>query len=433
MIEASRDQEPGVTAVPLSEGIESCRRDFPVLHEEETYLDSVATSLTPVQVVDAISQYYLRYRANIHRGTYDLSMQASEKYESALTNVARFIGADFDELVVTMNATAALNTVAQALPLKPGDEVLLSTLEHTSNLAPWALHVARKGIKLRFYHPGKLGVFDIAEFEKLLTEKTRLVSMTYISNVLGTVVPVEQVAALCKQRGIFYMIDAAQAVPHLPIDVKKIGCDFMAFSGHKMLGPTGIGILYMKREHAERMIPPMLGGGSMEPAACQCSSLAQVGLVDCGFNVLPWKWQPGTPPIAEVLGLSAAVDYLKAIGFDKIQRHDEALLQRAIDGLSQIQGVDIYGPANSKERVGILSFNVAGLAPEEVGEQLNRDFKVAVRAGDHCAVQYFKEVQGRDLKGLGNVRASFYLYNTAQEVDRFVTAIDTISRRAARS
>jgi cysteine desulfurase/selenocysteine lyase len=425
-----RDQELISSTSSRQSSIDHCRVDFPVISDKAVYLDSVATSLTPRPVIAALTEYYERYRANIHRGTYDLSMKASEKYESALHNIGAFIGADFEELVVTMNATHALNLVALALPLKPGDEVVLSTLEHTSNLAPWALHVARKGIKLRFYHPGKLGVFDIDEFEKLLTEKTRLVSMTYISNVLGTVVPVEQVARLCRDRGILYMIDAAQAVPHLPIDVKKIDCDFMAFSGHKMLGPTGIGILYMKKPHASRMIPPMLGGGTMEAAACTCSSLDAVGMTECGFAPPPWKWQPGTPPIAEVLGLSAAVDYLRAIGLDQIARRDQQLLQRAIDGIGQIRGVDIYGPANTKDRVGILSFNVAGMAPEDVGNLLNQEFEIYVRAGDHCAVQYFKEVQGRDLKGLGNVRASFYLYNTLEEVDRFVAAIDSIARRA---
>lgn len=402
------------------------RKDFPTISDDSVYLDSVASSLTPVSVIEAMSEYYYKYRANVHRGAYDLSLQASEMYEEAVAKIAKFINAKPSEIVITSNTTHSINEVALTLDFNEGDEVVLSSLEHTSNMAPWIRLQKKIGIKVRFYNPGKTGIFNVEEFEKLLNKRTRLVSLTYVSNVLGSVVPVEQVAEICKERGILFLIDAAQAAPHLKIDVKKIGCDFLAFSGHKMLGPTGIGVLYIKQEHAESMMPAFLGGGTINTSECHCESLETCNIDACTFSDLPYKWQAGTPPIAETIGLGKAIDYLNAIGLENIEKHDKALMELALNGLKAIPGVDIYGPLEPEQRNSIISFNIGNLSPFEVGRILNEEFKISVRAGDHCAVNYFKDVQGPQ-QHLGNVRASFYLYNTVEEVERFLSAVKSIS------
>lgn len=402
------------------------RKDFPTISDDSVYLDSVASSLTPVSVIEAMSEYYYKYRANVHRGAYDLSLQASEMYEEAVAKIAKFINAKPSEIVITSNTTHSINEVALTLDFNEGDEVVLSSLEHTSNMAPWIRLQKKIGIKIRFYNPGKTGIFNVEEFEKLLNKRTRLVSLTYVSNVLGSVVPVEQVAEICKERGILFLIDAAQAAPHLKIDVKKIGCDFLAFSGHKMLGPTGIGVLYIKQEHAESMMPAFLGGGTINTSECHCESLETCNIDACTFSDLPYKWQAGTPPIAETIGLGKAIDYLNAIGLENIEKHDKALMELALNGLKAIPGVDIYGPLEPEQRNSIISFNIGNLSPFEVGRILNEEFKISVRAGDHCAVNYFKDVQGPQ-QHLGNVRASFYIYNTVEEVERFLSAVKSIS------
>lgn len=409
--------------------LERLRSDFPTIRADEVYLDSVASSLTPMPVVDAMTDYYVNHRANVHRGSYDLSLRASELYEKGLEKIATFIGADPAELVMTMNATAAINEVALTLQFKPGDEIVLSALEHTSNMVPWVNLQQKQGVVVRWYNPGRAGIFDLDEFSKVLTERTKLVSMTWVSNVLGSVVPVEQVAALLRSRGIMYMIDACQASPHIKMDVHGIGCDFLAFSGHKMLGPTGIGVLYLRRDHAESMIPAILGGGTIDTDNCFCPSLDECDLSYCSFTELPYKWQAGTPPVAETIGLGAAVDYLDAVGMDAIAAHDRGLMSRALDGLSAVRGVELFGPGDPERQLAILSFNVPGLPPSEVGRILNERFKVAVRTGHHCAVNYFREVQPGGLPE-GNVRSSFYLYNTLDEVDRFVAAVEQIAALA---
>jgi cysteine desulfurase/selenocysteine lyase len=403
------------------------RKDFPCLSADSIYLDSVASSLTPVSVVEAMNEYYFRYRANVHRGTYDASMMASEQYEAALAKVARFIGADPEEVVFTSNATHALNLAALSLPLKAGDEIVLSTLEHTSNMAPWGLRALQADGTLRWYNPGPEGDFDIGEFVKLLNERTRIVALTYVSNVLGTVYPVESIAAACAERGILYVVDAAQAVPHRRVDVHALGCDFLAFSGHKMLGPTGIGVLYMKREHAERLMPGIVGGGTIDTRAeCRCPSIDECGPKYMTFSALPDKWQAGTPPIAEAIGLGAAVDYLDVLGIDEVHRHTQSLAADAAAGLRAIPGVQVYGPAEPERLSSIVSFNLAGIPPDEVGKMLNSRYRIAVRSGVHCALSYF---MGADavVDVPGNVRASFYLYNTPEEARRLVAAVSEIA------
>jgi cysteine desulfurase/selenocysteine lyase len=402
------------------------RRDFPTLRDDESFLDSVASSLTPTCVVDAMSEYYNRYRANVHRGTYDLSLRASEYYERGLQAVARFIHAKPTEIVFTQNTTAAINLVAQTLKWSPGDEILVSSIEHTSNMLPWFRLTYAAGVKLRFYNPGREGNFDLNVLESMINERTRLVSMTFVSNVLGCVVPVAEIARICKRKKVLFLVDAAQAAPHLPVDVEAIGCDFLAFSGHKMLGPTGVGVLYIREELAARMVPAALGGGTITTGACACSSVdaCQFSLVT--FAELPWKWQAGTPPIAEVIGLGRAVEYLEDVGLDAVEAHDRDLTRRALIGLREISGVEIFGPLDPEAHCAIISFNIADLLPVDVGRTLNERFKIAVRAGDHCALAYFKEIQS-DKRTWGNVRASFYLYNTQDDVDRLLGAVEKIA------
>lgn len=402
------------------------RADFPTIRPDETYLDSVASSLTPMAVVDAMTEYYTTYRANIHRGTYDLSMRASERFDAAVRTVADFIGALPQEIVFTQNTTHSINLVAHTLEFQPGDEIVLTSLEHTSNMAPWVRLAADKGLKLRWYNAGRAGHVDPDELIALIGPRTKLVTCTAVSNVLGSVLPVAQIGRACRERGVLFLVDAAQAVPHMRVDVRAIGCDFLAFSGHKMLGPTGIGVLYLRLDLAESLAPGMLGGGTLDTAACNCPSLEECSLEYCSYSELPHKWQAGTPPIAEALGLQAAIEYLNAVGMDAIAEHDRVLTARLMDGLSRIRGVELYGPTDPADRMAVVSFNIGDLHPDEVGRILNERHRIAVRTGQHCAVNYFNEVNGY-AGSPGNVRAGVYLYNTIEEIDRTVAAVDEIA------
>jgi cysteine desulfurase/selenocysteine lyase len=407
--------------------VAAIRADFPSLPDDFGFFDSVASSLTPRQVVAAMNEFYEGFRANVHRGSYDLSIRASDRFDSALGSIARFIGARDDEVVLTQNTTHSLNLVALSLPLEAGDEIVLSSLEHTSNMAPWMRRATLDDLGVRFYHAGHDGSFDLDEFAGLLTERTKVVTLTWISNITGTVVPVAEVGKLCKERGIIFVIDAAQAAPHVPIDVNEVGCDFLAFSGHKMLGPTGIGVLYVASQHGASLMPAMLGGGTIDTTVCAAPSLDGCVLSDCSFTGLPHKWQAGTPPIAEALGLEAAVHYLEGIGFDRLQQHETELVKALCDGLAAIDKVDIHGPQSAAERTAIVAFNVGDLPPDEVGRILNDRYQLGVRAGQHCAVNYFQPELSSGEGQAGNVRASVYLYNTLEEVHRLVDAVDEIS------
>ncbi|MCL2152310.1 MAG: cysteine desulfurase [Oscillospiraceae bacterium] len=405
--------------------VEKIRKDFPTISPESVYFDSVASSLTPNAVIDTVVEYYTKYRANVHRGSYDLSMKASEKFEEAVSTVADFIGAKPSEIVITSNATHSINEVALTLDFNPGDEVLSSVLEHSSNMVPWGRLETKVGIKTRWYNPGKLGLFDINEFEKMISDKTKLVTLTYVSNAIGTVVPVKEVGRICRQRGIPFLVDAAQAAPHMKIDVKDIGCDFLAFSGHKMLGPTGVGVLYIREELADLLVPGILGGGTIDTGKCNCNLESECNLNNCSFSELPYKWQAGTPPIADALGLKTAIDYLSDVGFANIQQHEDQLMRQLIEGLSSVNKIDIFGPKDPELRKSIVSFNIGEIPADEVGRILNENYNIAVRTGQHCAVGYFKD-ESIDTKG--NVRASVYLYNTKEEVDRFLNAINDIAK-----
>ncbi|NUT46958.1 MAG: cysteine desulfurase [Saccharothrix sp.] len=413
-------------STPTVSDLSALRADFPTIRPDEVFLDSVASSLTPRPVVDAMTAYYLNDRANIHRGTYDLSMRASEKFDAAVAAVAGFIGAVPQEIVLTSNTTHSINLVAHTLDFQPGDEIVLTSLEHTSNMAPWVRLAQEKDLQLRWYNAGRTGHVDADELVKLIGPKTKLVTCTAVSNVLGTMPPIAAIGKACRERGVLFLVDAAQAAPHLPLDVTELHCDFLAFSGHKMLGPTGIGVLYIRLDLATSLMPGMIGGGTLDTSACECPSLEECSLEYCSYSELPDKWQAGTPPIAEAYGLHAAIDYLREVGFDKIAAHDRVLMDRLVDGLRSVKGIDIYGPADNADRLAIVSFNIGDLHPDDVGRILNERYHIGVRTGQHCAVNYFNEVNGH-AGSPGNVRASVYLYNTVEEVDRTVRAVDEIA------
>jgi cysteine desulfurase/selenocysteine lyase len=411
--------------------VERIRADFPSLKGDLAYFDSVASSLTPRPVIDAIVDYYENYRANVHRGSYDLSIQASERFEEAVRTIARFVNADEDEIVLTQNATHAINLAALTLDFKAGDEIVLSSLEHTSNMAPWMRIAGRNDVAVRWYKPGRTELFDLDRFAELLTPRTRLVALAHVSNVIGSVVPVEEVGKLCRERGILFLVDAAQSTPHMLDDVKAIGADFLAFSGHKMLGPTGVGVLYVRRELGQSLVPAILGGGTIDTTSCAAPSLDTCVLEHCSFTGLPHKWQAGTPPIGEALGLAAAARYLSAIGRERLAEHESQLMAQLLGGLLDIPEVQIHGPLQPENREAIVSFNIKGLPPEEVGRILNDNYNVAVRAGQHCAVNYFfKELQ-EAVDYPGNVRAGLYVYNTEDDVARLVDGVRAIAKLAS--
>lgn len=394
-----------------AEKLEKLRSDFPILSQSVhrgrplVYLDSAASSQRPQSVLDAMENCYHSAYSNVHRGVHTLSQRATDLYEQARQSVVDLIGAGSQrEVVFTSGTTAAINVVAGGLQgrLKPGDRVLLTVMEHHSNIVPWQMLAQRLSLQIDWCPVDSSGQVDLQAFENLLSEETRIVAFAAASNVLGCVNPVKKMVGLARKVGALTVVDAAQAVPHHQVDVKDWDCDFLAFSGHKMLGPSGIGVLYGKEELLQEM-PPVFGGGSM------------IGTVEkTGFTYadLPAKFEAGTPPIAESVGLMAAIDYLQEIGLKEVDQHQRQLVQAAYHGIEDIEGLKILGPAADK-RIGILSFYIDGLNSQDIAQFL--DFQgVAVRAGHHCAMPLHDEI------GIPNsVRASFYLYNTVEEVDFF--------------
>ncbi|MBI3462202.1 MAG: cysteine desulfurase [Planctomycetes bacterium] len=395
---------------------ETLRGDFPPLcHELRSgvplvYLDNAATSLKPRAVIEAVQQYYAEYPANVHRGLHALSERATEAYESARETVANWIGAaDPAEVVFTRGATEAVNVVARSWGrrfLRGGDEVVATVLEHHSNFVPWLMLAEEHGVVLRLAELTDDGRLDLDSFEEQLSPRTRLVTITGMSNVLGTVPPLEQIVRRSHEAGAVVLIDAAQSVPHEPPDVRALDADFVAFSGHKMCGPTGIGVLCAKREHLEAM-PPLFGGGNM---------VLRVEQTRADWNEVPWKFEAGTPPIAEAIGLGAAVDYLKQFDASALQRHERALTRYAHERLGGIKGLRLLGPQPT-DKGPIVSFTVDGLHPHDLAQLVDRE-GVAVRAGHHCAMPLHER-----LGIAASARASFYLYNTLEEVDRLAEAI----------
>lgn len=388
--------------------VEAIRGDFPILKQEINppliYLDSAASSQKPNRVIDVLSDYYRTYNANIHRGIYRISEKATEQYEEARKKIARFINSPRAcQIIFTRNTTESINLVANSwgnANLRAGDEILISVMEHHSNLVPWQLLAQRTGAKLRYIEVTDEGLLHLEELDRLLTERTKLVAVTHVSNVLGTVNPVQSITAAAHAVGAKVIIDAAQSAPHLPVDVQAIDCDFFAFSGHKMCGPTGIGVLFGKLDLLEEM-PPFLGGGSM---------IRTVQREHSTYADLPQKFEAGTPSIAQTIGLGAAVDYLNDVGLDAIHPHEQELLEYAHQKLSEIEGITIYGP-KPRHKVGAVTFNLDRIHAHDVAGILDQD-GVAIRAGHHCTQPLMQK-----FGVIATARASFYLYNKLEEVD----------------
>ena len=388
--------------------VEAVRNDFSILKQENDlpliYLDSAATSQTPDCVIEAMDAYYRTYNSNIHRGIYRISEEATAKYEEARKRIGRFINTRrSSQIIFTRNTTESINLVAYSwgsANLREGDEILVTVMEHHSNLLPWQLLSQRTGAKLRFIEITDEGVLQLDSLEELLTERTKIVAMTHVSNVLGTINPVQELIAAAHDVGAKVLIDGAQSVPHFDVDVQALDCDFLAFSGHKMCGPTGIGILYGKSDLLEEM-PPFLGGGSMIRAVQRDSST---------YADVPAKFEAGTPAISEAIGLAAAVDYLDKVGLEAIFVHEQELLEYAHQKLAEIEGITIYGP-KPRQKTGAITFNLEGIHPHDLAGVLDT-VGVAVRAGHHCAQPLMQK-----FGVIATVRASFYLYNKLEEID----------------
>jgi len=397
--------------------VAAIRQDFPILarrvHDKPlVYLDNAATSQKPRQVIQALVDYYEQTNANIHRGLHTLAEEATDAYERARGKVARFIGASgADEIVFTRNTTEALNLVAYTWAvdnIREGDEIVISTMEHHSNIVPWQWVAERQGAVLKYAEVDDDGKLDLAQIEQLVTDRTKLVSMMHVSSVLGTINPIKEIARIAHAKGALLMADGAQSVPHLPVNVAELDCDFLAFSSHKMLGPTGVGVLWGRREILQEM-RPFLGGGEM---------IEIVERQTTTYNVLPWKYEAGTPNIADVIALGAAIDYLTELGMDRVRAHEIEITAYALEKLSKVPGITIYGPKTAEERGGVVAFTVDDLHPHDLGQIVDYD-GVAIRAGQHCC-----QVLSHAIGVPATARASFYVYNTPEEVDVLVAAVE---------
>lgn len=390
------------------------REDFPVLgrkvHDKPlVYVDNAATTQKPRRVIDALTNYYEQYNANVHRAIHTLGEEATNAYEAAREKVARFIHSpESDCIVFTKNASEAINLVAAAWGRKnigPGDEIVLTPMEHHSNLIPWQQLAKEKEARLVYVDLTDDGEIDMESFVRAISDKTRLVTMTQASNVLGTLPPIAKMSKIVAEHGAVFFVDGAQSAPHMPVDVQALGCDFFAFSAHKMCGPTGIGALYGKRELLEAMDPFMYGG----------EMISDVTLEKSTWNDIPYKFEAGTPNIAGAIGFGAAIDYLLGIGMDKVRAHEKELTQYALDAFQALPGMTIYGPR--KERAGLISFNYSDIHPHDLSTALDLE-GIAIRAGHHCAQPLM-----RHLDVPATARASFYVYNTKEDIDRIVNAL----------
>jgi cysteine desulfurase / selenocysteine lyase len=399
------------------------RKDFPILDREVrpgvplVYLDNAATSQKPQQVLDAMRDYYEHHNANVHRGIHTLAEEATALYEGARDKVTTFINAaDRAEVVFTKNSTEALNLLSYALPLKPGDEIVVTEMEHHSNLVPWQLAARRTGATLKWIGLTDDGRLDLADLDRVITERTKVVAFVHQSNLLGTVNPVDVVAARAKAVGAYTVLDCSQSVPHMGVDVQTLGVDAIAFTGHKMCSPTGIGVLWGRREFLEQL-PPFLGGGEM---------IDEVTMAGSTYAELPHKYEAGTPPIAQAVGLGAAVDYLTDLGMDAIHDHELQLTSYALDALSSIDGLRIIGPTTTEERGGAISFALPGIHPHDIGQLLD-EYGVAVRVGHHCArpacLRYGVPA---------TTRASVHLYSTTDDIDALVSGLRKVKEFFAR-
>ena len=414
---AEQGRKSGDTRTPIARPVEEIRKDFPILARQVhgkplVYLDSTASSQKPQAVLDAMTHYYQSYNANVHRGVYEISEEATAAMEKARVKVARFINARHSkQIIFTRNTTESINLLAYtwgSVNIKAGDLIVLTEMEHHSNLVPWQLLAQRTGARLEFIPVSDDGLLQLDVYAELLKQQPKLVAFTHMSNVLGTINPAKAMIEQAHAVGAVIVLDAAQSVPHLPVDVQALDADFVCFSGHKMLGPTGIGVLYGKRDLLEAM-PPFMGGGDM---------IRTVKLRESTWNDLPWKFEAGTPAIAEAVGLGAAVDYLNALGMENVQRHEQEMTAYAMERLSNVANLTIYGPA-ADQRGGVISFTLGDIHPHDLASILDQEVGVSIRAGHHCAQPLMERF---DLAA--TARASFYVYTMKEEIDMLVRGLE---------
>ncbi|MGH0525253.1 cysteine desulfurase SufS [Bacillus cereus] len=393
--------------------IHEIRKQFPILDQKVNgkqlvYFDSAATSQKPIQVIETLERYYKEYNSNVHRGVHTLGTKATDAYEGAREKVRKFINAkSMEEIIFTRGTTTALNTVAASYGLenvKEGDEIVISYMEHHSNIIPWQQVAKKTGATLKYLPLQPDGTISLEDVRQTVTPNTKIVSIMQVSNVLGTINPVKEIGAIAHENGAIMVVDGAQSTPHMKVDVQDLNCDFYALSAHKMCGPTGIGVLYGKKELLNNMEPIEFGGEMID----------FVDLQESTWKELPWKFEAGTPIIGNAIGLGAAIDFLEEIGLDNIEKHEHELAQYALERLSEVDGVTIYGP---KHRAGLVTFNIEDVHPHDVATVLDVE-GIAVRAGHHCAQPLMKW-----LKASSTARASFYLYNTKEEIDTFVDSL----------
>ena len=402
--------------IAATEPLVDVRADFPILEREIggkrlVYLDSASTSQKPTQMIEAVDSHFRRTNANIHRGVYALAQEATDLFEGARQRIASFVGDSYQTTIFTKNATEAINLVAYSwggANVGPGDEVLITQMEHHSNIVPWQLLCQRTGATLRYLSVSETGELSLAELDAVLAEgRVKLVGVTHVSNVLGTINPVAEIAARARAAGAVTLVDGSQAVPQMAVDLSELGADFYAWTGHKALGPTGIGVLHGRRELLEAM-PPFLSGGDM---------IASVSFEGSTWNELPFKFEAGTSPVAEGIGLGAAIDYLDTIGMDRIRAHETDLTAYALERVAEVDGLRVFGPLDPERRGGVVSFAIDGIHPHDVAELCDRE-AVCVRAGHHCAQPLMRRM---DVPA--TARASFHVYNAREDVDRLVDAL----------
>ncbi|WP_064092884.1 cysteine desulfurase [Rossellomorea aquimaris] len=396
--------------------VKEIRKQFPILNQEVNghplvYLDSAATSQKPISVIEAMSDYYRGYNSNVHRGVHTLGTRATDGYEGAREKVRNFIhAASTQEIIFTRGTTTAINTVAASYGranLSEGDEIVITHMEHHSNIIPWQQLAKETGATLKYVPLQEDGTISIEDVKETVSTQTKIVSIMMISNVLGTMNPIKEITKIAHENGAVMVVDGAQAAPHMKIDVQDLDCDFFAFSGHKMVGPTGIGVLYGKKKHLNKMEPVEFGGEMID----------FVGLQESTWKELPWKFEGGTPIIAGAIGLGAAIDFLEEVGLHNIEEHEHKLAAYALDKMNEVEGMKIFGPKDPAKRAGLVTFNIDDVHPHDVATVLDAE-GIAVRAGHHCAQPLMKW-----LNVSSTARASFYLYNTEEEIDKLVAGL----------
>jgi len=397
------------------------RNDFPIFKKkingrELVYLDNASTTQKPYSVINSITDFYTNYNSNIHRAVYQLAEEATELYEQSRKKIANFINVRPEEIVFTRNTTESINLIAHSWArsnLKKDDGIALTEMEHHSNIVPWQILCQEIGTRLEYVGIDENGFLDLEHMIELVSsKKVKLVSLSHMSNVLGTIVPIERIIKIAHEHRIPVIVDGAQSVPHMPVNVKNMDCDFLVFSAHKMLGPTGVGVLYAKKEFLDNM-RPFMGGGDM---------IKEVFKFHTNYNDVPYKFEAGTPNIADVVGFGAAIDYLEKIGMENIRRHEISLTEYALESILSLKYVTVYGPRDPKYRGGVISFNIADIHPHDLATIMN-DYGIAIRSGHHCA-----QVLMQRLDVPATSRASFYIYNTKEEIDKFVNAIKEAGR-----